>query len=86
MALQAIVQADDRRFYAAVLARERDDGVLGKPGNLRPQRRGIFLHPRFQLLETQRVFADIVVVEQILIDQHVHHGERERTIAAGQGL
>ncbi len=42
------------------------------------------LDPLAQFVESQRMAADVVVIDQIVADQHVHEPERERGIGARQ--
>ena len=82
--LHAVVDADRRRRERAVVARQRSHlgrvdaadlgGALG-----RPLQRALA-----QLGPAVDVALDVVVVEPVVDDELVHHGERERAVAARQ--
>ena len=82
VALQAVVEPDRRGPRPGVLAGERDDFLSGKPGDFRDFIRRVFLDALPEPLESERVFLDIVAVVEVLADDDVHHGERERGVGA----
>ena len=83
MALHAVVEADRRRADGAVVAGELDNLFLVEPGDLRDAVRRIVANAHFELLESQRIAIDVVAIEQILPDQHVHHAQRQRRVGPG---
>ena len=52
------------------------------PGGLRRALRRPLRRALAQLLDAERVLRDVVVVLQVLGEQHVHHAERERRVRA----
>ena len=84
MTLHAVIEADDCWLDRAVVAREGDDIVARKAGDLRRALRRIFAHPRLERLEAERVARDVVAIEQVLGDEDVHHAERECRVGARQ--
>ena len=87
-ALDAVVDADRDRLAAprglAVVARQADHFIGADAAGLGGALRRPFGGARLQLFEAERVLRDVVVVEQVLADQHVHHAERQRGVGAGQ--
>ncbi len=84
VALHAVIQADNRRLDRAVVARERDDVLDSQSRDLRDAPRRIFAHARLERFEAERVTRDVVVIEQVLCDEDVHHSECECSIGTGQ--
>jgi len=83
VALQPVVDADERRPCRTILARERADGLRGQPRDGPGALRRPLFQPRAQLVVAQGVARDVVRVHQLLGHQHVHHGERQRGVGAG---
>ncbi len=84
VALQPVVHANRRRLRRRVLARKLRHGLRRRCRRCRRRARGGYSAARAaQRVEAQRVARDVIVVEEILGDQHVHHAERERGVRAG---
>ena len=86
--LDAIVDADRGRFAAlrglAVQACQVDHFVDRDAAGFGSAFRRPLERARLQGFETKRVFLDVVVIEQVFLDQHVHHAQRQRRVGAWQ--
>src|SRR5262249_51538453 len=74
--------ADGGRLRGGVFARQFLDVGGGNAGDLGDELGRIVRGARFELVETQRVFFHVVVVDESFFDDDVHHAERERAIGA----
>ena len=83
MALHAVIEPYCRRPDDAVVAGKIDDLFCREPGDFRDALRRILAGPHRKLLESQRVAVDIVAVDQMLVDQHVHHAQGQRGVSPG---
>ncbi len=81
-ALHAVIQADRRRPRGGVLARQADDLFRGDAGEFRRALRRPLADALAQLVEAFGVVRHVVRVVQALADDDVHHGQRQRRIAA----
>ena len=81
-ALHAVVQADHGRAHGGILTRQAHDLFGGNPCQRRRSLRRVLLHLLAKLVETGRVTFDVIDIVQILSDQHVHHPQRQRRVAA----
>ena len=85
MALHAVVDADRRRPGRAVVARQRDHRLGRQCRRCCATRSGGYSAARVaQRVEADRVAIDVVVIDEVLGDQHVHQAERERGVGARQ--
>ena len=82
--LHPIVEPDHRGLDRAVVPRQRNDVVGCETGDLRDAPRRVIAQAFHELLETQRVTRDVVVIEQVFRDEDVHHAQRQRGIGARQ--
>jgi hypothetical protein len=67
---------------AAVFARQVHHFVDADAANRGGAFRGPCRGPLLELRKADRVARDVVVVEQVFTDQHVHHAQRQRGIGA----
>ena len=81
--LYAVVEADHRRPYRGILARQLANVRGCDPRPLRDALGRIFLHLFAQLLETQRVLCNIVGIVQALADDDMHHAESKGGVGSG---
>ncbi len=79
-ALHAVVQADRCLPGSAVTTRKIDQLRRVDAANLRDTIRRIGHRPFLECVETERMVGDVVVIEQVFGNQHVHHAECERAI------
>jgi hypothetical protein len=81
-ALHAVVEANHRGAHRGVLASQRDNIFGGNPGQRGGALGRILLHLLAQIVEAGGVALDVIGVAEIFRDQHVHHAERQRRVAA----
>ncbi len=84
VALHAVVETNGGGANGAVVARELHDGACLESCDLRDALRRIFGCALLERVEAKRVARDVVVVEQVLGNEYVHHAQRQRGIGAWQ--
>ena len=83
IAFDGDTHADHGGLRGGKLARERADIVGRDPGDPGDHVRREVRSARRQLVIADRVLFDIIVIDQILGDDHVYHAERQGGIGAG---
>src|SRR5713101_4096685 len=86
VALQAVVDSDDRRPCGSVLAREAHDLVFGHAAYIGSARRRKLSNTLAEFVEPERVTLDVVAVFQFVADDHVHHRESKRSVGSRPNL
>ncbi len=81
--LQAVVHANRGRTRGGVVAREPHDRVGRNTADVRGALGGILLHPLTQRVEAHGEARHVVGVVQALVDDHVHHRQRQRGVGTG---
>ena len=81
-ALHAVIHADHRRPHRGILPRQLANVVSADSRPCGYPLRRIFLHALPQLLKTQRVLADVILVVKFFIDDHVHHRQRQSNVCS----
>ena len=84
--LDANQRPQQRRRGRRVLAGEPLDVGCGQADRAGDALRRVLLHPLDKRVVADGVPGHVVVIDQIVADDHVHHGERERGVAAGPDL
>ena len=79
-------QAPVVHAVVAELASCGDDLLFGKAAFLRRERGGVFLHALLQLVEAVAPLLDVIVVDEVLVDEHVQDGQAKRGVGAGDEL
>ena len=82
-ALDRDALADGGRLGRGKFACQRADVVGRDAGDRGDPFRRIVRRARLELVEAERVFLHVVVIDEILRDDHVHHAQRERAVGAG---
>ena len=82
-AVEAVVETDGARAGAAVVARQLADRLGGQAGDGGSPVGRPFAHALGQRLEAEGVSGNVIVVEQVFGDQHLHHRQRQRAVGAG---
>ena len=85
-ALEGHAFADRRRLDGRVLASELANIVGRNASDRRDTFWRILLRAGFKFVVAQRVFVDVVVIHQVLGDDHVHHAQRQGPVRSRAGF
>ena len=83
MALHPVIEADRRRPRCSIGARELDHRLRRNAAEGGDAFGRILGGTLAQRVEANRITRDVIAIDEILGDQHVHHAEREGGVRAG---